>query len=367
VTKTFLIRGTAGALIAILLIIAVRWTGREFLAHAKTIIVYLADPASPKVSPDEELNYHLTRYVTSSYSINLVDNAELSLSPATRRNTIQQLGSFGLRDQTDFEEGGKLSDAVNSYLIDRLTLLGYGLSEKQKPDWARLVDNISGSLGRRSVNDYIEARDRAESFLGKQKLPDQVLKAHRLFETYEIGPHPSDLTFFVGSDPDPETFPTLIASATSESLQATNRRQFHLYTVGGDRDLGQVQASLTKVFCDIRFIRHWLPENLLDDGIELPSDMATRHFGTAGSLRIVPVVMVVFVGLDVTFEINDVTASDVGAAIETNRCCELRSSDLSLRLASSSIRKVGELKYRGRTESDDPRLVAVVSRRRVPK
>lgn len=357
-----------GIVVLILTLAGTWWTSREFRTHAEGIFAYLADPAVPRFSTDEQLNYHLARYGgDQSFALTLVENARMSLSPESRRNTIQRLGSFGLLDQTEFAQGGRLSDAVNEYLVDRLTLLGNGLAENRRNGWALLVNGISRSLGRRSVEDYIEARSRAQWFLDQQRLPDQILKAHRIFETYEIGPNPSDLTFFVGADPDPETFPTLITSATSESLLASDERTFQLYTVAGDTGFGDVRATMAEVFCDIRFLRPWLPENLLDDGIELTPEMATRHFGKTGSLRVVPVAMVVFVGLDVVFEIPETEAADVAASVETNRCCELKSPGLTFRLAPSSLRKVGELRYRGRTEPDDPRLIALVSRRRVPK
>jgi hypothetical protein len=291
----------------------------------------------------------------------------MSLAPSDCRTTVQNIGSFALRDQAGFFQSGKLSDGVNDYIVDRLTLLGVGLNKSQQSSWSELVNSISKTLGRSSVSDYIEARDRAERYLEKQKLPDRILKARRIFEGYEITPNPSDLQFFVGTDPSPETFPTLITSTTSESLLPSDEQKFRLKTVAGDRDFGEVRVTTAKVFRDIRLIRPWLPDYLLDDGIDLPEGMATRHFGSNGSLRLVPVEMVVFVGLDVSVDIDDTKSADVTAAVQTNRCCELQSPELNIRLATNSIRKVGEDRYRGRTEPADPKLVAIISRRRVPR
>lgn len=349
-------------------VLAADWFGLEFASHSRALVTYLAAPPEMHVTSDDELNTHLARFASdTSYLVHDVSQLGLSLSEGQARDTIQRLGTVGLRDSIDFHEQGSLPDAVSEYVVGRLELLGMALGGAQRSSWFQLVDHIRGSLGRRDLVNYIDARRRAEEFLSTQRLPAQILKAKRLFENYESGPFLAEAPFVVGSDPSPASFRSLIESVASHPLPLQEESDVTVAGIGSTTAAGQVHLSLGKVFADVHFVRPWFPDGLVDDGIDLSEAMKTQHFGATGNLRVVPAAMVVFAGMEATIEApDDKLGMFIQEAVETGRCCELRSAQLTVRLTPTSVRKVGERRYMGRTDEDDPRLVALISRRRLP-
>lgn len=346
------------------------WTGQEFLVSAKRLLSYLHSNKPPVISDDADLNRHLGLYLFDpNYSVHFINTGNASLAAPLRRKTVQHLGTTVLRDQPQYDErNASLPVAFRAYLLDRLSLLGLGLQPREKATWISIVDQVEDSLGRTSSNDYAEARIRAEAFLQNSKLPSELKKAQNLFRLYENNPHPGDQSFFVGTQPGADRFDFLILSAPSTSTTIVLDRAFHLSIVGNGESLGMSKARISRVFQDVPFLRPWFVEDLVDDNVKLLPEMKVKHFGNDGALRIVPTSLVLFLGLDIVFELSEpLKAEQLASAARDNLCCVLKSDDLSISLEPSSVRKIGELRYRGRTVASEPRVAAVISKRRLPK
>lgn len=362
-------RATPALIIGAIGVAGAVWVSAEFWRHSTKLTRHLLGGQPPTLSTDRDLNELLRPYLYSrDHAVHFVDSSILPVSATTRRKTVHRVGTSTLKSIAVYEERltGGLPIAFRSYLQDRMVLLLADRGENDRTGWSAIVASIAASIGRDDESVYARLRERAERYLSDRSLPTELRKARQLFDLYEsVQPRPEELPFAVATEPGADRWNLLIRTAPHRTVDPDFGRVFAVHQIDGHRLIGEVRARVTSVYANLPLIRPWFAENVIDDAAQVPTEMQVRHFGDGAPLHIVPSSLVIFLGMDVTFEVSESTAHSAMAEASAKRlCCELRGSDLTLSLDPSGVVQAGTTLFRGRTMPGEPRLVAVVSKRR---
>lgn len=354
--------------IAIISVVAIVSLGDEFFDHVYRLVSYLAhNPSTQIANADPELKSYLSRWSSDpSFAIHLVSGPKFSLAKSDVGSTIQRLGTISLSESTEYKEKEDLPKEVRSYIEMRLKMLETDNNLEERDDyWMKILLTIKSWLGRRRNDDEIRQHREIKN-VNKKLLKKQLQEAKSALTTAGVADF-SGNKFLVGSIPDKDSWVYPNWPVSSRGRIGQNEQKFELFSVAGDCSYGEVSAWLNKIFYNVQFDRPWFPERLIDDGTALPQNVINRYFGPHGTLRIVPQEMVIYLGMEVVFQFEGEPPVEFRNAIQNKSCCELKSKRLSVRLWPSTIKEIEEGLYQGKTEPNDPKFVALISKRRKPR
>lgn len=335
--------------------------------HVSAVGDHLASSDTRWDSGDPELDAFIERYGhRADVAVSFVGLNAFSLSPENRNRTIHRLGSVALKDSRSFEERGELAAGYREYLLDRFSILSYGMLDGDREEWLRIVGDLRAALGSQSVGEYVRARSAAEELMERGTVPVELRRAHQAMLRYEAGANPAEKSFLVGTDPGSRALNYMILTTPSVVAPDSNVREMLVYEHGSEDSLGTAQVNISKVFAAAKLIRPWFSEALLDDLAPLPEESRVRSFGANGLLRVVPTEVVMHVGEDFVIVPSSDSRQAIARAFKGGRCCRLEGDGQTFMVHSPTLLRIGAHSFRGRTTPSDPRIVAIVSRRRVP-
>jgi len=343
--------------------------GGVFFLHAEALWRHAWSGRSWEVVPlDESLKlYFATIYRRPDVEVHLVAGTSFAFpfDAESRRATVQYIGHRVPIDAPSLSfQDASLHSTYRDYLYDKLRAASMQPGESA---WHRLLTSLQTELTSLNLQQKIELRRNARMLEHAVNTDSQLANALSKFDVGNMFLRSDMLSLEVYTEPpydriDDHREILVKPTGVPESVCLANVGE-----IGSQVEGVVAQASLYPQFAELRIVRPWLDDNVLDQHADLTPQQKQQFFGENGSLRAIPTSIVLGAGDELQIVLQRIEdAEKVRSLVRRNTCCEVTCNGAALVLKPDSVSSAGGLQYKGLVDRPVPIVLAIVSTRRSP-